>query len=110
MVSQLLPTAPTVIKVATMVKKSKLLAALDAHKGRDHKLEKQKKLQKEAEKRKQSKQIPDELAVGSIQGGGAESNNGVSQLNEESDGYESDESEAAPVTVRFDAFRVNCLM
>ncbi|MCJ1256115.1 rRNA-processing protein and EBNA1-binding protein ebp2 [Lignoscripta atroalba] len=82
-----------------MVKKSKLLAALDAHKGRDHKLEKQKKLQKEAEKRKQSKQIPDELAVGSIQGGGAESNNGVSQLNEESDGYESDESEAAPVTI-----------
>ena len=35
--------------------KSKLIAALDAHKGRDHKLERQKKLQKEATKRKRSK-------------------------------------------------------
>lgn len=39
-----------------MVKKSKLLAALDAHKGKDYKLEKQKILQKKAEKRKKTKQ------------------------------------------------------
>lgn len=35
-----------------MAKKSKLLAALDAHRGRDYQLEKQKKQQKQAEKRK----------------------------------------------------------
>ncbi|KAI5290318.1 rRNA-processing protein and EBNA1-binding protein ebp2 [Ascosphaera aggregata] len=38
-----------------MAKKSKLLAALDAHKGRNFYLEKQKKLQKAAEKRKKGK-------------------------------------------------------
>lgn len=38
-----------------MAKKGKLLSALDAHKGRDFKLEHQKKLQKNAEKRKRSK-------------------------------------------------------
>ncbi|PGH05365.1 hypothetical protein AJ79_06834 [Helicocarpus griseus UAMH5409] len=38
-----------------MVKKSKLLLALDAHKGRNYELERQKKLQKAAEKRKQAK-------------------------------------------------------
>lgn len=35
-----------------MVKKSKLLSALDAHKGRDFYKERQKKLQKAAEKKK----------------------------------------------------------
>jgi rRNA-processing protein EBP2 len=39
-----------------MVKKSKLLAALDAHKGRDFDKERQKKLAKAAEKRKSKKQ------------------------------------------------------
>lgn len=39
-----------------MAKKSKLLTALDAHKGRDYEAEKRKKLQKAAEKRKRSKQ------------------------------------------------------
>lgn len=38
-----------------MAKKSKLLAALDAHKGRNFYLEKQKKLQKAAEKRKKER-------------------------------------------------------
>ncbi|KAI5298816.1 hypothetical protein KEM55_002893, partial [Ascosphaera atra] len=38
-----------------MARKSKLLAALDAHKGRDYYQEKQHKLQKAAEKRKQQK-------------------------------------------------------
>ncbi|PGH02280.1 rRNA-processing protein EBP2 [Blastomyces parvus] len=37
-----------------MVKKSKLLSALDAHKGRNYELERQKKLQKAAEKRKRA--------------------------------------------------------
>lgn len=39
-----------------MVKKSKLLTALDAQKGRDYEAEKRKKIQKAAEKRKRSKQ------------------------------------------------------
>ncbi|PGH36920.1 rRNA-processing protein EBP2 [[Emmonsia] crescens] len=37
-----------------MVKKSKLLSALDAHKGRNYELERQKKLQKAAEKKKKA--------------------------------------------------------
>ncbi|EGE83678.1 rRNA processing protein [Blastomyces dermatitidis ATCC 18188] len=37
-----------------MVKKSKLLSALDAHKGRNYELERQKKLQKAAERRKRA--------------------------------------------------------
>ncbi|KAM5444362.1 rRNA-processing protein EBP2 [Microsporum ferrugineum] len=40
-----------------MAKKSKLLSALDAHKGRNFELERQKKLQKEASKRKNDKQL-----------------------------------------------------
>ncbi|KAL8658155.1 MAG: hypothetical protein Q9226_001238 [Calogaya cf. arnoldii] len=39
-----------------MAKKSKLLSALDAHKNVDHDLQKQKKLQKQAAKRKRSKE------------------------------------------------------
>ncbi|KAL8735965.1 MAG: hypothetical protein Q9166_000527 [cf. Caloplaca sp. 2 TL-2023] len=42
-----------------MTKRSKLLSALDAHKNVNHKLERQKKLQKQAAKRKRSKQYPD---------------------------------------------------
>lgn len=38
-----------------MVKKSKLLLALDAHKGRDYKREYQKKLTKAADKKKKAK-------------------------------------------------------
>ena len=43
-----------------MAKKSKLLSALDAHKGRSFKLEKQKKLQRAAEKRKHLKTVEQE--------------------------------------------------
>ncbi|KAL8695781.1 MAG: hypothetical protein Q9224_003167, partial [Gallowayella concinna] len=39
-----------------MAKKSRLLSALDAHKNLDHSLERQKKLQKQAAKRKRSKE------------------------------------------------------
>lgn len=38
-----------------MAKKSKLLAALDAHKGRNYKLEKQRQQERQAEKRSQRK-------------------------------------------------------
>ena len=38
-----------------MAKKSKLLLALDAHKGRNYELERQKKLQKAAAKEKKAK-------------------------------------------------------
>ena len=38
-----------------MAKKPKLLTALDIHRGRDHNLEKHKKLRKQAEKKKRAK-------------------------------------------------------
>ena len=86
-----------------MVKKSKLLAALDAHKGRDYKLEKQKELQKRAEKRKKSKET--------VQSSNAEDEglNGfearvtvqsdASKSEDQSDVYESDEGEKKPTAV-----------
>lgn len=43
-----------------MVKKSKLLLALDAHKGRDYKAEYRKKQMKAAEKRKAAKKAKEE--------------------------------------------------
>lgn len=74
--------------------KSKLLKALDAHKGRDYKLEKQKRQQKEAAKRKTSK--------APAPNGGEEKedaekpvNGNVPKSDAESEGWESDESEAA---------------
>lgn len=50
-----------------MVTKSKLLSALDAHKGKNYELEKQKKLQKQAAKRKRlnsPKDIPNKELEG----------------------------------------------
>lgn len=69
-----------------MARRSKLLAALDAHKGRDYELELQKKQQKQAEKRKRSK--------------GAEPDAELDNLNidAKSDGWESDESDVAGST------------
>ena len=81
-----------------MAKKSKLFAALDAHKGRDYQAEKQKKQHKQAEKRKRMKKVKaheeeKENLTGSVNGA-------VPELQTESDGWESDESEAAqPTTV-----------
>lgn len=87
----------------TMAKKSKLLAALDAHKGRDYKLEKQKKLQRQAVKRKKARlQIQSAEAESEIE---AETKteipiNGRHELGEESEGWESDGGEdALPQTV-----------
>lgn len=80
-----------------MAKRSKLLAALDAHRGKDYKLEKQKKLQKRAIKEKNSKLrfknaevVDEETAL----------NCSTPQLEAESDGWESDGSEdAGPAAV-----------
>jgi rRNA-processing protein EBP2 len=89
-----------------MAKKSKLLAALDAQKGRDYKLEKQKKLQKQAAKRKEARtrthqtesESEDEVENGAkldIPVNGAEH-----LPQDDSEGWESDESEdASPMTV-----------
>lgn len=84
-----------------MAKKSKLLAALDAHKGRDYKLEKQKKLQKQAEKGKMSKVSKDTSDSEHTGEDGARLNGKEPRLaEEESEGWESDESEqAAPIEV-----------
>ena len=75
--------------------KSKLLTALDAHRGRNYKVEKQKKLQKQAAKKKRSKppaqnnseqKEDDETEVNGIT---------VPMPGAESEGWESEESEAA---------------
>lgn len=80
-----------------MAKRSKLLAALDAHKGKDHEAERQKKLQKLAAKRKRTKaaeaqaeESEKEEEILPVQPIGADLG-----LEEESEGWESDESELA---------------
>lgn len=75
-----------------MVKKSKLLAALDAHKGKDYKLEKQKILQKKAEKRKKTKQ-PEQSEDTEEE----EKKESVVQPDGGSEGWESDKSDNAAV-------------
>ncbi len=83
-----------------MAKKSKLLAALDAHKGRDYKLEKQKKFQKQADKRKKSRPPPQQLEAENEREDGARINHVLKGSGSESDGWESEESkEAGPIAV-----------
>ena len=57
-----------------MARSSKLLAALDAHKGRDHDHERQVKLQKDAAKRKRNRAVKEtsneEMAESKILGSG----------------------------------------
>ena len=76
-----------------MAKKSRLFAALDAHKGRDYKIEKQKKLQKQAAKKLGTK------APGSIleekENAEVPANSILPVPQDESGGWESDESEVA---------------
>ena len=77
--------------LTTMAKKGKLLVALDAHKGRDYKLEKQKKLQKQAARKKKSDPRildPDDGPIG-----GAPINGTVLAAEADSEAWESDESE-----------------
>ena len=78
-----------------MAKKSKLLAALDAHQGRDYEKERQKKLQKLASKRRQiqaAKAPIEEIADGE-EPSRPIVNGSESRLEVESEGWESDESE-----------------
>ena len=83
-----------------MAKKSKLLAALDAHKGVDHELERQKKLQKQAARRKRSR------AAAKLRNGGPANGevdaevNGKEERPQKENGYQSeDESEDDSTTV-----------
>lgn len=82
-----------------MAKKSKLLAALDAHKGRDYRLEKQKKLQKQAAKRKkarlQTQSTEAEIEHEEETTADVPVNGTGHDLEDESEGWESDESEDA---------------
>ena len=82
-----------------MVKKSKLLSALDAYKGKDYQHEKQKKTQKQAAKRKRKLNPPRQnsiIEVGDL--GETGDDDVISQPAAESDGQEGDESEdATPV-------------
>lgn len=85
-----------------MAKKGKLLAALDAHKGRDYKLEKQKKQQKQAAKKKRTK-APKSI-VEEKEFVEAQANGTVSMREAEGDSWESDESETAEATAVCRAF------
>lgn len=76
-----------------MAKTSKLLAALDAHKGKDYKLEKQKKLQKQATKRKRSINSTPTLGRELEPNVGLQISSAPPQADTESDGWKSDESE-----------------
>ena len=77
-----------------MAKKSKLLAALDAHKGRDYELKKQKKLQKQAAKKKSSPQLQSSDVDGGPPGAALVNGTG-SEPEVESEGWESKEDENA---------------
>lgn len=85
-----------------MAKKSRLLAALDAHKGKDYKLEKQKKSQKQAANRKRELNPPHQNAVTEVEDIRGKEVNGINfQPEAESDDWEGDESEdVRPIAVR----------
>ncbi|KAK4696791.1 rRNA-processing protein EBP2, partial [Lecanoromycetidae sp. Uapishka_2] len=79
--------------------KSKLIAALDARKGKNYKLIKQRKQEKEAAKKKRAK-AP--TAIGERENDEKETNGALTLPEADSEGWESDESEAAegvPVNV-----------
>jgi rRNA-processing protein EBP2 len=76
-----------------MAKKSKLLAALDAHKGRNYELERQKGLQKKAEKRKNAQVAATSLEDEALFKDNVQGNGSGSQLEEDNEGWESEESE-----------------
>ena len=79
-----------------MAKKGKLLIALDAHKGRDYKLVKQMRLQKQAAKKKRAKaKRPDWEGKGNVEARPS----ATAPVHEvQSDSWDSDESEAAQYT------------
>ena len=88
-----------------MAKKSKLLTALDAHKGRDYEAEKQKKMRRRAAKRK-AEMVGESEAIVESGEEQARKSNGVLELSEESEGYESDESNEFGGMVGFALLRV----
>lgn len=88
-----------------MAKKSKLLAALDAQKGRDFKKEHHKKMQKQAERRKKTKPVLDGASEDESEAAsGAQVDGTSAQLDAESEGWETDESEAALTAVGEEIF------
>ena len=78
-----------------MAKKSKLLTALDAHQGRNIKLEKQRKQEKQAAKRKQLKaqdKVEDKENLG------LEANGVTNESGDEFDGWETEQSRNVGIT------------
>ena len=84
-----------------MARKSKLLTALDAHRGRDYQAEKQKKLQKKATKRK-TERLEDQNGAPGLQTDQSRIANGIPKLSEESEGWESDENNESSEMVSSD--------
>ena len=85
-----------------MAKKSKLFAALDEHRGIDHKLEKQKKLQKQAAKRRRSKEQENgSTKLGQFDGIKPLMSGALQPEGDDASEWESEgELDAAPVNVR----------
>lgn len=73
-----------------MAKKSKLLTALDAHKGRNIRLEKQRKQEKQAAKKKQARAQDEGDEKGNL---GLEANGTANESGDEFDGWETEQSE-----------------
>lgn len=84
----------------TMAKRSKLLAALDTQQGKDYKLERHKKLRKQADKRKNSRPQQKQLEAENDRGDGARSNDVLKGSGTDSEGWESEAGEeTAPIAV-----------
>ena len=88
-----------------MGEKRKLLAALDAYKGRDVKAERQKKLRKQAEKKKKAKS-EGEIAAKESRSDGGDEKKEINVAGDDGvvdgDEWETDESGRGPAAVRVD--------
>ncbi len=85
-----------------MGEKRKLVAALDAYRGRNNEAERQKKLRKQAEKRKRTKQQdprPDDKDQSDGDDGTVRLNGIVERSDVNGDGWETEESEDAMAAV-----------
>ena len=79
-----------------MARRSKLLAALDTHKGRDYKVEKQKKIQKRVEKKKKLQSTATrEMSEPDLENSGGVTDGPRDSFGSKSDERKSDENAAA---------------
>ena len=82
-----------------MAKRSKLTTALDVYMGKNYELEKQKNLQKKAEKKRKAKHEPQSLEHVNEHEEESKLNDDITAPEKDSDGWEKDKSEDAPTAV-----------